>query len=275
MGGGSVNVPGPSAEERRLQAEQAEMIRENRDIARAMYQQQKLLAPFMYKQLNLKPITNDAGDIVGFEELDPSVADPNYYIKRQIEKGFLDRTLAALRGELPVDPALVTDLNRQEEALREVLRKELGPGYELSTPGARRLEEFNLRKNQLLEGARRGDLTLAEQLQQAREMSDMNIQAARFGLMAQPYMNAAQLANQNQTLAGTFVNQGLQQGLAERQMALQASIANAQRKAQMFGAIAQGVGSLGGLALGGWLSGIGQAGGWSKYFAKPNGMPEV
>jgi hypothetical protein len=240
-----------------------------------MYQQQKLLAPFMYKQLNLKPITNDAGDIVGFEELDPSVADPNYYIKRQIEKGFLDRTLAALRGELPVDPALVTDLNRQEEALREVLRKELGPGYELSTPGARRLEEFNLRKNQLLEGARRGDLTLTEQLQQAREMSNMNIQAARFGLMAQPYMNASQLANQNQTLAGTFINQGLQRGLAERQMALQASIANAQSKAQMIGSIAQGVGSLAGMSFGGWLSGIGQAGGWSKYFAKPNGMPEV
>jgi hypothetical protein len=240
-----------------------------------MYQQQKLLAPYMYKQLNLKPITNDAGDIVGFEELDPSVADPNYYIKRQIEKGFLDRTLAALRGELPVDPALVTDLNRQEEALREVLRKELGPGYELSTPGARRLEEFNLRKNQLLEGARRGDLTLTEQLQQAREMSNMNIQAARFGLMAQPYMNASQLANQNQTLAGTFINQGLQRGLAERQMALQASIANAQSKAQMIGSIAQGVGSLAGMSFGGWLSGIGQAGGWSKYFAKPNGMPEV
>jgi hypothetical protein len=129
------------------------------------------------------------------------------------------------------------------------------------------LEEFNLRKNQLLEGARRGDLTLAEQLQQARELHNMNIQAARFGLASQPYMNAAQLANQSQTLAGTFLNQGLQYGLAGRQMELQANLANAQRRAQMIGGIAQGVGSLAGLAVGGMFSGAGQAGGWSKYFS--------
>lgn len=255
--GGGVNVPGPSAEERALQAEQAQMIRENRDIARAMYQQQKLLAPFMYKQLNLRPIYDNRGEIVGFEELDPSVTDPNYAAKQQIERTLLGRTLAALRGELPVDPALVTDLSRQEEALRETLRKELGPGYELSTPGMRRLEEFNLRKNQLLEGARRGDLTLAEQLQQARELHNLNIQSGRFDLAARPYLNAAQLANQNQTLAGTFLNSGLQTGLANRQLQLQGSIANTQARAQILGGLMQGIGTLAGLSLGGMFSGAG------------------
>lgn len=317
MTGESAQAPQPSAEERALQAEQAALIRENRDIARMMFEQQQLLAPYMYKQLGLKPIFDDrsqgltqerqnilaeiaqiTGDpvydglgtnnplnigdnyeirdlgnarlqtlkaqladvddrikrykpeITGFEEIDPAELDPNYHTKQAIEKGLLDRSLAALKGELPVDAGLTNDLARQEETLREVLRKELGAGYETSTPGMRRLEEFNLRRNQVLDGARRGDLTLAEQLSQAREMQGQAYRTGEFNFYNTPYAQAAGLANNSRTLSGSLAGNLLGYHQGNRQLELQASIQRSANDAQLWGSIMRGAGTAIGIAGG-------------------------
>lgn len=92
----------------------------------------------------------------------------------EIAKLLRDRELAALKGELPIDPTLTRELGTSEATLRSSLQKQLGPGYETSTPGIEALANFMARKNELIYGANRGEITLGEQLGGARD-------AAAFG----------------------------------------------------------------------------------------------
>lgn len=94
--------------------------------------------------------------------------------RAEIENLTRDRTLAALKGELPLDPTLIRELETQEENLRGGLMKQLGSGYETSSPGIEALADFNRRKGELIYGANRGEITLGEQLAGAREASGYN-----------------------------------------------------------------------------------------------------
>lgn len=162
------DVPQPSAEERALQSEQTALLREQRDILSRQVREQQLLAPFLFEDTGVKPIFDEeTGEITAFEEI-PDPLDP---LRQDIEKGFLERTQAALAGELPVNPALMSDLEKEEALLNEQLRKNLGPGYQTSTPGIQALSEFQEKKVNILDAARRGDLTLSEQLSLARSGS--------------------------------------------------------------------------------------------------------
>lgn len=84
------------------------------------------------------------------------------------ERLLLERSGAALRGELPADPGLLRSLDDQEQRLRDMLFQQLGPGFETSTPGIEALAEFNKRKTEIVAAASRADLTLGEQLSEAR-----------------------------------------------------------------------------------------------------------
>jgi len=216
MGGGDVNVPGPTEEERALQRSQAQALEFQTALLQEQQRQNELLAPLLFENIGLKPIIDDSsideqiqvlqqekaqlgdtvqvnsfglpipnnranqidqeiarlesqrGRITGFEE----IIDPNEVLRDDIERGLLERTQAALRGELPVNPALLSDLETQERALREQLQAQLGPGFETSSAGIEALDEFATFKNELLEGARRADLTLAEQLGIQRERAN-------------------------------------------------------------------------------------------------------
>jgi hypothetical protein len=178
-----VNIPGPSAQE--LQLTQAQVD--------AMNKQSKLtdiLLPLQLKQLGYQANFGPNGELTGVTEMTPT---PEQQSQKDLTKKFLDlsvsqldnemanapqsreiqdltnkRTLAALKGELPVNPGLTRELGDQEQVLRDTLSKQLGTGYETSDPGIRALATFGQRKNETLEGARRGDLTLAEQLSNAR-----------------------------------------------------------------------------------------------------------
>ena len=89
-------------------------------------------------------------------------------IGQQVEQAAAERSLAALQGRLPVNPALMKQMEQQDVQLNETLRRQLGPGYETSTPGIQALSEWQERKASILEGARRGDLGLMEQVSLAR-----------------------------------------------------------------------------------------------------------
>ncbi len=167
-GGGDVIVPGPTAQETALTVEQTNLLRDQRDILTEQVRVQNLLQPFLFEGSGVTPRTDASGKIIGF---DP-VADPNEVLREEIETGFLERTQAALKGELPVNPALLKDLDEQEEEVNARLFKDLGPGFKTSTPGIETLSEFATFRENLLESARRGDLTLAEQLGIAREGSN-------------------------------------------------------------------------------------------------------
>lgn len=82
----------------------------------------------------------------------------------EIEERFAERTLASLRGELPVNPALLSDLGEREANLRETLRRQFGPGFETTTGALEALGTFEQSRLEALEGARRGDLTQATAL---------------------------------------------------------------------------------------------------------------
>lgn len=253
-----IDVPGPSQAEQALQREQTELLRMQRDILTRQLREQQLLAPFLFEEAGVSPIRNEPdpvtgslpdpelpeGALIGFERLD----DPTRELREDIERGFLERTQAALAGELPINPALETELSEQEERLREQLRRQVGPGFETSSPGIEALSEFQERATNLREAARRGDLTLAEQLGIARQGA-----------------NEAQIDSFLQRLIG--VNQSglpLAQGFGgaaagfgnaanflrgDRMAQLQADIAGAQAGSQSLGSLFEGVGTLGGFTL--------------------------
>lgn len=166
----------------------------------------------------------DANRIVGFNP----IVDPNEALRGEIETGFLERTQAALKGELPVNPALLKDLGQQEEDLNARLFRNLGPGFETSTPGIESLSEFATFRENILESARRGDLTLSEQLGITRERSN----EARID------DTIARILGINQaTLPGAAGLGGVAAGFGaaqipfqqQRQLQTQASLANAQQ----------------------------------------------
>lgn len=179
--------------------------------------------------------------IIGFEQ----TADSNAALAKEIETGLLNRTLAALKGELPADPALTRQLGESRDLLRENLRKQLGKGFETSTPGIQALGDFTKKESELLDAARRGDLTLAEQLSLARSGAEdtklSNILNRALGTatsqqsIAQGFGQAAQ--NFNPALS-FFQN--------KENIATQLAVANAQARAStigsLFGAIGTGVG---------------------------------
>lgn len=223
-GGGDIIVPGPTAEETALLVEQTNILREQGSILREQVRVQNLLSPFLFESAGVEAVLDESGNIISFSPIE----DPNKALRTEIETGFLERTQAALKGELPVNPALLKDLAQQEEDLDARLFRDLGPGFATSTPGIESLSEFATFRENILESARRGDLTLSEQLGITRERSN----EARID------DTIARLLGINQaTLPGASGFGGVAQGFGQaqvpfqqtRQLQTSASIANAQQ----------------------------------------------
>jgi len=96
---------------------------------------------------------------------------------KEIQRMLQERSLKALRGELEIDPALERNIKEQGQTLRERLESQLGPGYETSTPGIEALQRFDESANVLRSEARKGELTLSEQLSAARTGTDLAMQS--------------------------------------------------------------------------------------------------
>lgn len=245
MGGSpDIEYPEPTPEERDLQKEQTELLRQQREILLAQSKQGQMILPVLLKDAGFLPKFDAQGNITSIEESN----DPATTLRKEIETGLLQRTQAALKGELPVNPALVGEISDQEKTLRETLLKELGPGFETSTAGIKALGEFGERKTQLLESARRDDLTLAEQLGIAR--TGLNRQVT-----SQAYNSIAGVPGNMQGIASTVqgFNSPLNWFQQNRQGQFQADSMNAQLRSQTMGQIFGGLGMLGGVAAGKWI----------------------
>lgn len=189
--GGQTSINGyePNQQEVDLKSLQASQLKSQNNL-------QNLLLPYQLKQMGLSGTFGADGALTGVTEIAPTeeqqkTSDLNKSFldlalsqvqgqaanlpqTQEIQKQLQDRELAALKGELPVNPALTRELGEQGDVLNESLRKQLGTGYETSDPGIRALATFNQRKNETLESARRGDLSMADQLSQARSASNFN-----------------------------------------------------------------------------------------------------
>ena len=173
-GGSAPSYPGPSAEERELQSTQTAILKENQAMVKEQMRQQELLAPLLYKNAGLTP-RYENGQLVGFDEI-PESADPNAVLRKEIEGKLLERSMAALNGELPVDIGLMRDLDEADTKLNDVLFKNLGSGYATSSPGIEAQSKNALNRTRVLDAARRDDLTMAEglSLNRSNQISDLN-----------------------------------------------------------------------------------------------------
>ena len=151
-----------TTQEKDLMCQQTALLKQQQVMTQHSFDTQNLLGPFLYKQLGLTPTMDAKGNITGFTQaaVDTTISDKQKAITGEL----LDRQQAALEGKLPVDPALTQSLDESEAQLHESLMRSLGPDYAASTPGISALNKFEMTKQATLEGARRGDLTMAEQL---------------------------------------------------------------------------------------------------------------
>lgn len=221
-----------------MQRQQAETLKLQREILEQQRQQQKVLLPFLAEQEGFKAETDEFGNITKISKTD-TVIDRK---RKELEEGLVERSLRALKGELPVDPALERSLEVNERTLREKLRAQLGPGFETSSAGIESLGDFSRNAEILRFGARTETLTLAEQLALTREQQNLFKKQSAQDV----------LTNQAQgvplTLAGGFGQNARGFGAAQqpfieqRKMQLQASIANAQTSA---GRLNAGIGAIG------------------------------
>ena len=238
--GAKVKVPGPSAEERDLQRQQAEMLKLQREIIEQQRSQNRVLLPFLAEQEGFDVEVDKDGNIVTIKARDDLLKSQ----AKEIQQLQQERTLKALKGELPVDPGLERDLAAQKAQLTSTLTQQFGPGGLTSTPAQEALQRFSESENILREGARTQQLSLAEQLGIAREQENI------FSKQSSQDVLLNQATGLPLTLAGAFGQTARGFGAAQqpfiqqRQMQLQASIANAQSQTSLLGA---GIGALGGL----------------------------
>ena len=239
MGGGA-KAPKPSKEERALQAQQAELLKLQQSIIEQQRAQQAILLPFFAEQQGFDVETDANGNITKISKRPDEVADLN----KTLEKELAERSLKALRGELPVSPGLERDIGRQEETLRDRLAAQLGPGYETSSAGIEALQNQAESAEVLREGARTAQLTLAEQLGISRQQQNDYKK-----LTGMDYLRQVSTGD-SLTMAGAFgqvaggVGQAIQPYAQQRQMQMNASIANSQSRAGIIGA---GIGLVGSL----------------------------
>lgn len=116
--------------------------------------------PLMKKQMSLLDMQ--------LTKMQEEISGPQATMDKEIQKLMGERTLKALRGELEVDPALERDIKTQEQTLRDRLFQQLGSGYESSSAGIEAMQKYREGADSLRYQARRGELSLSEQLSMAR-----------------------------------------------------------------------------------------------------------
>lgn len=243
----NVNVPEKSPEELALLREQVQALREQRDQVAAALKQQDLLRPLLFNELGIRETRDASGNVVGYEKLP---LDASQQRQADLQKKLEERSLAALEGTLPVDPALERELEQGRIDLVEQLRKQLGPGFATSTPGIQALAEFDKRAKELRASARTGQLTLAEQLSGAREQRTENVSARTFGNIMDTSRGVLPFVQTGTNIAGGFSGP-LSSFAADRMAQVNADLTGAQINASTRNAFLTGLGQFGGLAFGG------------------------
>jgi len=249
-GGGSVNVPGPTPQQIEAQNLQNQLLKQQVELQQRQYGEQQVIAPMLYQQMGYTPQYDSTGKLTGLTQTPEMAAQMQ--AKNQINEAYNQRQLAALRGELPVDPGLMIDLNRQEAAQKATLASQFGQGGQGGTGATQSMDTFNARKMAILEGARRGDLTLAEQLGASEQMQQT-------ALMQRSVSGASAGTNFQTGLLGNLMG-GVQSaqipistGLQEREMGLNAAMFNARNRQSAMGGIGGVLGAVGGAALGSYF----------------------
>jgi hypothetical protein len=247
MGGGGVSAPKPSPEETALRAAELKMVQFQQGIMESADRQQQQLTGLFLGEMGYdyreRTVTSNGISRQEFHDIRKRF-NLTEELHKRFEQETAERSLKALRGELPVDPGLEKDLAQQREALQQKLASQFGSGYSTSSPAIEALQRYDESANILREGARTGQLTLSEQLNMTREQQGQFQQGTKMDFVRQSMLGDPMTVSGGY---GQVANQYLkaqQPYIQDRQMQLQASIANAQARSSMFGA---GIGAIGSL----------------------------
>jgi len=149
-----------------------------------------------------------------------------------------ERKVLALRGELPSDPGLENSLAESRGLMGERLSRQLGSGWENTTPGIQSLSEFGEKAENLRSASRRDDLTTMQGLYATDMMNTQNLNARLMGSYGGPNAGA--------------MSSALQPYMQRAGMGLQANMANAQNQTATNAGIMDLAGTLGGMGLYTW-----------------------
>lgn len=133
------------------------------DLQLANARRSQALEPILMEKAGLRydPKTG------GYVDLDPTLAGN----KREIERMQTERSLKALRGELPISKTLQREFQIGQQQLDEQLNRQGGPGAKNSTAGVMKQEAFDRNRIALQEAEQRDMLTTAEALALNRQNS--------------------------------------------------------------------------------------------------------
>jgi len=182
-GGGEYEAPEPTAEEKELMQEQLASIRETK-------QTYAKLDPLLLESMGIKEegtpghyetktrwqelvrghITKTVPEqyqkwVPGETTYRRMTEEESIAAMSPTEKGAYDilglqqeRQIKALKGELPVSPALEAEIEKQKAGLIENLSGRLGPNWQTSTAGIQTMNEFEKSAGLLREEARRSEI---------------------------------------------------------------------------------------------------------------------
>ena len=218
---GKVSPPGRSEEERQLTQQQIELSKEQIRLAREQEAEYKAFQPYLYEDygLTVNPITGKLERTAEAQSLRAQSAE--------ITRLQQERSLEALKGQLEVSPTLEREIEGGANALRERLVRQLGPGWETSTPGIQAMREFEAQAEALREAERRDQLTTAESLALARQ----GFKAGTAGSFAPSFQAPREALGASFMRAGQTTKEAIAPFAEDRALALRANMQNAQSSA--------------------------------------------
>lgn len=196
-------APSPTAagspEEQALRAAQLDLVNRQRDIAAEQLRRQNLMEGELMRSQGYEQVLDETGRVTGYRPTADLTSRQNS--ENEINNLLRTRTLAALKGELPVDPALERSIAENRATLESSLRGNLGSGYATSTPGSVALADYEKRAEELRQAQRRDQLTTGEGIRLAGEDLNSRIGSSRFS-------NVMGLGNAGAGAAGLFSQAG-------------------------------------------------------------------
>lgn len=145
---------------------QTELLQLSREDATRRAQLEKLTLPLALEAAGKKPVFDAAGNIVSLEDIPGTPRTELQNLQEQFALESTRESLRGIRGEVPVGDLFENRIEQDRRALNERLRRQLGPGYETSSPGIEALSAFEARANEARENIRFGRLSQSASLSQ-------------------------------------------------------------------------------------------------------------